>query len=129
MSGGIMPTGRPSVSGGTDEAARLRKAAAEVEGVFMQQMFKAMRETVPAGGMFDGGSGEEIFTGMLDEHIADVAASRQQNGLGDALYRQLATRLGAAPIGTAILQDDAAGREAPNADGGPDRPAGQATRP
>jgi flagellar protein FlgJ len=101
MTGPIRGVGPGPTGAAADEAARLRKLAAEVEGVFMQQLFKAMRETVPAGGMFDGGSGEEIFTGMLDEHIADVAASRQQNGLGEALYRQLATRLGQAPAGPA----------------------------
>lgn len=80
-----------------DEAARLRKAAAEVEGVFMQQLFKAMRETVPADGLFDGGSGEAMFTEMLDAHVADAAAARQKNGLGEALYRQLSKALAQAP--------------------------------
>jgi flagellar protein FlgJ len=112
----------------SDEAARSSKLAAEVEGVFMQQMFKAMRETVPAGGTFDGGSGEEIFTGMLDEHIADVAAARHPNGMDEALYRQMATRLGAAPVGAAILQDGASGGEDTNADGGPGLPLTGATR-
>lgn len=99
MMGPIGSVGPGPTGAAAGEAARLRKLAAEVEGVFMQQLFKAMRETVPAGGMFDGGSGEDIFTGMLDEHISDVAAARQRNGLGEALYRQLATRLGPAPAG------------------------------
>jgi flagellar protein FlgJ len=77
----------------SDDAARLRKAAAEVEGVFMQQLFKAMRETVPADGLFDGGSGESMFTEMLDAQVADAAASRQKHGLGEALYRQLSRAL------------------------------------
>jgi Rod binding domain-containing protein len=94
----------------------------------MQQMFKAMRETVPAGGMFDGGSGEEIFTGMLDEHIADVAASRQQNGLGEALYRQLATRLGPSPAGPAIVEDGGSGNGGQSAGNGSGLAAGEAMR-
>ena len=89
----IGSVGPGPMDGATKEEARLRKLAAEVEGVFMQQMFKAMRSTVPSGGLSDAGQGEAIFTGMLDEHIADVAAARQQRGLGDALYRQLVTRL------------------------------------
>jgi flagellar protein FlgJ len=75
------------------EDARLRQAARQLEGVFMEYLFKAMRETVPQDGAIEGGSGESIFTGLLDQHVADAAAAKQQNGLGDALYRQLADAL------------------------------------
>jgi len=98
MTGPIRSTGPGPAGAVADEAARLRKAAAEVEGVFMQQLFKAMRATVPAGGLFDGGTGEDMFTGMLDEHVANVAAARQKHGLGEALYRQLVNRLDAVDI-------------------------------
>lgn len=69
--------------------ARLRKAAQQMEGVFLEQMFKAMRETVPEGEMARGGTGEEIFTGLLDQKLADVAAAGGERGLGAAIYRQL----------------------------------------
>jgi flagellar protein FlgJ len=69
--------------------ARLRKAAQQMEGVFLEQLFKAMRETVPEGELARGGSGEEIFTGLLDQKLADVAAAGGERGLGAAIYRQL----------------------------------------
>lgn len=90
-------TGNAPAVNPVDDAARLRKAAAEAEGVFMQQLFKAMRETVPGDGLFDGGSGEAMFTEMLDAHVAEAAAARQKNGLGEALYRQLSRALVQAP--------------------------------
>jgi flagellar protein FlgJ len=46
-----------------------------------------MRETVPQGGAIPGGSGEEMFSGLLDQHIADDAAQRTDRGIGEALYR------------------------------------------
>jgi Rod binding domain-containing protein len=30
-----------------------------------------------------------MFTAMLDEHVSDSAAARQERGLGAALFRQL----------------------------------------
>ncbi len=75
---------------------KLRDAARQLEGVFVQELFKAMRATVPQGeGIVSGGSGEEMFTAMLDQHLATAAPSRWEGGIGDALYRQLrGTRFG-----------------------------------
>jgi flagellar protein FlgJ len=82
--------------------AALRKVARQLEGVFTEQLFKAMRETVPKDqGVFSGGSGEEMFTGLLDQHLAADTPTQWQHGLGEALYRQLRGRLPAAPDGAA----------------------------
>lgn len=73
---------------------KLRKAAAQLEGVFVEQLLKAMRETVPQGeGAFSGGSGEEMFTGLLDQHLATETPGEWSDGLASALYRQLRARL------------------------------------
>lgn len=85
-------TGAAPPSQGTDEK-RLRRAAAEMEGVFFGEMMKALRETVPKDGVIDGGSAESVFTEMLDAHMATVAAVRQGRGLGEALFRQLSRLL------------------------------------
>ena len=96
--------------------AALRKVARQLEGVFTEQLFKAMRETVPKGeGAFSGGSGEEMFTGLLDQHLAADTPTQWQHGLGEALYRQLRGRLPAATdaaptSGTGHPQDPKAAR-------------------
>lgn len=87
--------GGPAADGGTE---RLRAASRRLEGVFVQQLFKAMRETVPGGGIVDGGAGEETFTGLLDEHVAGEAAERGAMG-GEALFRQLQGLRGGAAAG------------------------------
>jgi flagellar protein FlgJ len=79
--------GTPAAGGG--DAERLRAASRQMEGVFVQQMFKAMRETVPGGGIVDGGAGEEVFTGLMDEHLASQAAQGNGRGPGEALFLQL----------------------------------------
>jgi flagellar protein FlgJ len=77
-----------------DELARLRDTAKQLEGVFVAQLFKAMRETVPEDGLTHGGAGEEMFTGLLDERISAKAPAQWHRGIGDALVRQLAPHLG-----------------------------------
>lgn len=78
----------------SDREARLRQATKEFEAVFIQEMLKAMRSTVPEGGLVDAGQSEDMFTALLDEHVARAAGERSQRGLADALYRQFVGRLG-----------------------------------
>ena len=46
-----------------------------------------MRETVPESGLLDGGGGEDAFTALMDEHLSEAAASRNEGGIGEALYQ------------------------------------------
>jgi flagellar protein FlgJ len=69
---------------------KLRKSASDLEGMFVAQLYKAMRDTVPQGeGIVSGGSGEEIFTGLMDEHVAADTPKHWNGGISEALYRQL----------------------------------------
>jgi flagellar protein FlgJ len=68
----------------------LRKSAQALEGLFVQQLFKAMRDTVPQQeGVVTGGAGEDIFTSLMDEHLATETPKQWEGGLAEALYRQL----------------------------------------
>jgi flagellar protein FlgJ len=87
-------TGSPPARGaGASDQARLRKAAHDLEAVFVNELFKAMRATVPQGGFLAQDPGQELFTGVLDQRIAEVYGERARGGLGEALYRQLSRRL------------------------------------
>ncbi|MEP7347564.1 MAG: rod-binding protein [Gemmatimonadaceae bacterium] len=83
----------PDVVGTSTEDARLQKVARQLEGVFVQQLFKAMRETVPQDGAVDGGSGEQMFTSMMDEKLADQLPGQWHHGIGEGLIRQLRNAL------------------------------------
>ncbi|RMH17423.1 MAG: hypothetical protein D6701_07540 [Gemmatimonadetes bacterium] len=85
-----------------DRVERLRTATALVGSAFYQELFKAMRETVPEGGLIDGGLGEDIFSSLMDQQLAEVSAMRESRGLASALYRHFAD---------AYLRTDAAGTE------------------
>ncbi len=79
------PPGSPA-----ERDAKLREATGQLEGVFVQQLFKAMRETVPQEeGIVSGGAGEDMFTGLMDQHLAAETPRHWSGGLSEALYRQL----------------------------------------
>lgn len=77
-----------------DEAhAKLRKASHDLESVFINELFKAMRATVPDDGILANDPGQDLFTGMMDERIAQSYAGQGKTGIGEALYHQLSRRL------------------------------------
>lgn len=74
-------------SAGTDR--ELMKACQELESVFLEELLKEMRRTVPKDDLFGGGRGEEVFQSMFDQEIAKAMAARGGIGLAEILYRQL----------------------------------------
>ena len=60
-----------------DRNPRLTKACADFEAIFVEQLFKTMRASVPASGVLDGGRAEEIYTSLLDQQIAQEMACGQ----------------------------------------------------
>ncbi len=78
--------------------AKLQQAVSNLEGVFVQQLYKAMRESVPQQeGIVSGGAGEDMFTALMDQHLAAETPKHWERGLSDALYRQLSRHLDIAP--------------------------------
>ena len=77
-----------------DRRAQLRTLSRQLEGVFLNQLFQAMRASVPQDGVIASNPGQQMFTQMLDERLAGEASQRMSSGLSEALYRQLAARLG-----------------------------------
>ncbi|NDY42266.1 flagellar biosynthesis protein FlgJ [Dissulfurirhabdus thermomarina] len=77
----------------------LRAACRDFEAVFLRQLLKAMRKTVPKSGLLDGGFREELYRGLLDEEFARRMAEGGGIGLGRELFRQLAHREGAGADG------------------------------
>lgn len=72
----------------TTEHTRLTTAVRQLEGVFVQQLFSAMRETVPTDGITSGGSGEQMFTSLMDQHLSELVPAKWDTDLGAALLRQ-----------------------------------------
>ncbi|MDI3279764.1 MAG: rod-binding protein [Bacillota bacterium] len=76
---------------GTSEsdAEALRAAAREMEALFIAQLWKAMRKTVPRSDLLPRTLADEIFEEMLDDEFSRRMAEAGGLGLAAALERQL----------------------------------------
>jgi len=70
--------------------AKKWKAAQDFEAMFIHQMLKSMRNTVPKDEEMS--SARRIFTEMLDEQIANSAGRTGHFGLAQIIYKELAGR-------------------------------------
>jgi Rod binding domain-containing protein len=67
----------------------LERSAAMLEGAFLRQLLKVMRETVPESSIFGESLGQSIYTQMFDESVADEVSRGEGMGLRPILLAQL----------------------------------------
>ncbi|HHT37536.1 MAG: rod-binding protein [Candidatus Wallacebacter cryptica] len=67
----------------------LKQAAVDFESLFIQQMLKEMRNTVPESDLFGNRNAEKLFQSMYDEQLAIEMAGAGGIGLSDIIYRQM----------------------------------------
>lgn len=70
-----------ALQGKGSKVEKLREVAQNFESLFIQTLLKSMRSTIRKSGLIDGGRGEEIFTGLLDQRLAEVTSQRG-DGIG-----------------------------------------------
>ena len=68
----------------------LKAAAQQFETVFLNMMLKSMRDATPQDGMFDSEQ-TKMFTGMLDQQLAQSMASSRGVGLAEIMVKQLSS--------------------------------------
>lgn len=87
-----------AAGGGKSTAARLKEACQQFEGEFMSLVLQEMRKTIPKDTLLgDDGHTQEIFTGMMDDEVAQQMAKQGgPNDLAMQMYRQLAGPAGVA---------------------------------
>lgn len=96
---------KPTTLGATppvSDDVRLKKTAYQMEGMFVQKMFAAMRDTVPDDGLMSQSSAEGTFTSLLDEKMSEQVPKQWdgEHSLAQALYHQLRQRLPSAAADT-----------------------------
>jgi len=89
---------RAQARDGDSEA--LSGAARQFESVFVQMMLKAMRDTVPEGGLFDSEQ-SDFYEGMFDQQISLNIANGKGIGLAEVIERQMSGMQGGAAAGHA----------------------------
>lgn len=68
---------------------KVENLAREFESIFMNQMLKAMRQTIPKNELINGGHAEDIYSSLLDEEFSRRMAYNQQGGISQSLAKQL----------------------------------------
>jgi flagellar protein FlgJ len=71
---------------------QLKQAAKMYEQHFMREMVKAMRNSVPEGGLIEKSMGEKIFSEQLDNEYVQNWSNRGGIGLADMIYSNIKER-------------------------------------
>lgn len=69
--------------------SKIDSACKEMESLFIQNMFKEMRASIPKSGLTSGGKAEGMFTDMLDAEMAKTFSASGGIGLSSMFRRQL----------------------------------------
>lgn len=77
-------------SGQKVPASELHETSRQFESVFVRQLLKVMRETVPESDFLDSGMAGNVYSGMLDDRLANVAAEGGGIGLEPMIFEALA---------------------------------------
>ncbi len=73
----------------TDNAADLKKACCDFESIFITQMLKAMRATVPKSGLLPDSNAMDLYTSMLDSQYASKISENGGIGLAEIIEHQM----------------------------------------
>jgi Rod binding domain-containing protein len=76
--------------------AELKKLAQQFESIFMNQLMKSMRATLPKDGLLSSFS-VDMYESMFDQEVAGEMSKGKGMGLADVLYTQLSRMNGTAP--------------------------------
>jgi flagellar protein FlgJ len=71
------------------ELLKLRKSCREFETIYINEMYKSMRKTIPDSGLFKKDMANTLYREMLDMEMARETAAGDGMGIGKAMYEQL----------------------------------------
>lgn len=83
---------------GEDEG-KLLEACRNFEAIFVQQLLKEMRKTVPKNGLMPESMESGIYTSMFDEEISKQVSQHGRLGLAEMMFKQLHTNAKKQPEG------------------------------
>lgn len=87
----ISPSNAKDKSSDPDDSKlkALRKSCREFEAIYINEMYKTMRKTVPESSLFESDMADTVYQEMLDMEMARQTASGDGIGIGKAMFEQL----------------------------------------
>ena len=67
----------------------IHQVAAKFESIFLKELLKIMRKTVPKSGFLNGGWTEEFYWDMLNSELSECMANAGGIGLAKMVYQHL----------------------------------------
>lgn len=86
----VSPSSHPNINNKARDLESLRESSREFETLFVMEMFKTMRKSVPESGLFEKSVSREIFTEMMDMETARATTQGKGLGIAEAMYNQMA---------------------------------------
>jgi len=86
--GEILSSGSKTGAGGIDPE-KLKKACTEFEALFIQEILKFMRQTIPVSTLSGPGTGKEVYQSLLDQELGKNLAKKGGLRIGEMVYRQM----------------------------------------
>jgi flagellar protein FlgJ len=71
------------------DEGKLKKVCEDFESIFISQMLKVMRQSIPKTGLLDGGSQQDMYLSLFDEELSKSMAKKGGMGLGKILYQNI----------------------------------------
>lgn len=96
----------PGIPPADQDDRRLLEVSREFEGIFLRQLLRQMRATVPRSDLVQASFGREVFEGMQDDLLAGEMSKSGGIGLAEMLYRQLTWNNRSGPATRANGQGD-----------------------
>ena len=91
-----------------DSPEAIMEAARAFESIFVNELMKSMRKTLPEDGMLNSGFANNVFNSMLDQEYSSIASRSGQFGLAHMIALQMNR-------GEPLSPDDLPAGEAPGA--------------
>ena len=74
---------------GPKDNREIHQAAVKFESIFLKELLKIMRKTVPKSGFLDGGWTEDYYWDMLNQELSDCMSKAGGIGLAQMIYQQM----------------------------------------
>ena len=72
---------------------KLRRVCEDFEGILLAQMLRAMRNTLPSGGIFPASVSTHVWESHFDGALGKALGAAGRLGIADLLYREIASSL------------------------------------
>lgn len=82
----------PRTGPGRTDREKLKKACTEFEAIFVREVLKFMRQTIPSSAAAGLGAGKDVYESLLDQELSRSLAGKGGLRIGEMVYRQMSRR-------------------------------------